>query len=138
MIEFLAKGIKDGRKLTDEDGVISSLIGKVYQHCLEGEIDHHLDSESEPDNRRNGYTSKLVKSNFGNMEINTTRDRHSTFEPNIIKKRQTVIEEEIASKILSLYTLGTSYEDIAKHIADLYCIEVSDAMIHSITEKAFV
>jgi len=135
LIGYLAKGLKEGKNLSGADGLISNLIGKLYHHCLEAEIDHHLDSEPKTDNRRNGYTPKLVKSNFGNMEINTPRDRNSNFEANIIKKRQTVIEDEIAGKILSLYTLGTSYQDIAKHIADLYCIDVSDAMIHSITER---
>jgi putative transposase len=78
---------------------------------LEGEIEAHLDTEEDNShNRRNGKTKKLVNSESGTFEIETPRDRNSSFEPQIVKKRQTNLMEELDNKILSLYTLGVSYQ----------------------------
>ena len=101
--------------------------------ALEAELDHHLeDSES---NRRNGKSTKKVKSEFGSFELETPRDRKSDFQPQIVKKRQTVIGSQIEEKVLSLYALGMSYKDINNHLEDLYGVNVSNEQINSVTEK---
>lgn len=76
-----------------------------------------------------------MKSKYGEFGLETRRDKNSSFEPQLIKKRQTSINDEIDDKILALYSIGTSYNDISYHIADFYGIEVSNAMINSVTDK---
>ncbi|MCK5296264.1 MAG: transposase, partial [Alphaproteobacteria bacterium] len=71
----------------------------------------------------------------GAFELGTPRDRNADFEPQIIKKHQTTISDEIEEKILSMYGLGMSYSDITKHIEDIYQILLSTATISTITDK---
>lgn len=86
-------------------------------------------------NRRNGYTSKKVKTGVSDFELDTPRDIDNTFEPNIVRKNQTILTEELDNKILSLYSLGMSYRDISKHIEEMYGIEISKSLISNITDK---
>ncbi|HQS83634.1 MAG TPA: IS256 family transposase [Alphaproteobacteria bacterium] len=69
------------------------------------------------------------------FELETPRDRHSSFEPQLVKKRQTVLNEELDTKVLALYGLGNSYDEISFHVKDLYGIEISPAAISSITDR---
>ncbi|MBR0071999.1 MAG: IS256 family transposase [Campylobacter sp.] len=94
----------------------------------------YLEDETQSKNRRNGYMRKTIKSTNGSFEIETPRDRNGKFEPQIIKKNQTKLADEIDSKIISLYSLGMSYRDIKKHIADMYGLEISDGAISNITD----
>jgi transposase-like protein len=105
--------------------------------ALEGEMEVHLQEASleEGGNRRNGVGSKTVKSGSGSFELEVPRDRNGSFEPQIIKKRQTVLNEELDNKILALYGLGSSYEQIASHLQEIYGVEVSPATISSVTDK---
>ncbi|MCT7464913.1 transposase [Aliarcobacter cryaerophilus] len=73
-------------------------------------------------NRRNGYSSKTMKSDHGTFELDVPRDRNGNFEPEIVKKNQTSMTSEIEDKILSLFALGNSYSQIAKYIEDFYCV----------------
>jgi len=133
--EFLS-GIKAGKPLSGKDGLLTPLIKELLETALEGELESHLDNEPEEiANRRNGYTSKTMTTADGSFELATPRDRAGTFEPVIVKKRQTTLTEELDQKILSLYSLGNSYQDISKHITELYGIEVSSATISGITDK---
>jgi transposase-like protein len=132
---FLA-GIKAGKPLSGKDGLLTPLIKELLEAALEGEIEGHLHQEPEDvANRRNGYTNKTVTTADGSFELSTPRDRAGTFEPTIVKKRQTTLTDELDQKILALYALGNSYADIANHITDLYGIEVSTATISNITDK---
>jgi len=63
------------------------------------------------------------------------RDRNSSFEPQVVKKRQTILNEELDNNILALYGLGTSYEDISSHLQEIYGVDVSNATISSVTDK---
>ncbi len=76
-----------------------------------------------------------MKTATGSFELETPRDRNGSFEPQLIKKRQTILNEELDNKILALYALGTSYEGIAGHLQEIYGVEVSAATISSITDK---
>ena len=129
--------LKDGQSLTGKDGILTPLIKELLESALEGEMDSHLsdcrlDGES---NRRNGKMSKLMKTATGSFELNTPRDRDGSFEPEIVKKRQTVLNESLDNKVLGLYALGMSYEGIAEHLAEMYGLEVSSAKISLITDK---
>lgn len=101
---------------------------------MQAELDSHLGQE-QPSNRKNGSTSKTNKSTTGNFELNTPRDRAGTFEPQLVKKHQTHLTNEIERKILALFALGTSYQDIRGHIEDLYGISVSSGTLNTITDK---
>lgn len=134
--EAIAK-LKLGQSLTGKDGVLTPLIKQILEAALDGEIESHLSDCDEQNkiNRRNGRSKKLMKSGTGTFELETPRDREGSFEPEIVKKRQTVLNESLDNKILSLYALGMSYEAIASHLAELYGLEVSTAKISQITDK---
>jgi len=135
----LVEAIRSGRPLTGADGFFTPMIKRALEAALDGEMDNHLQEEAAAvevkTNRRNGKTTKQMKGSMGNFELTTPRDRDGTFEPEIVKKRQTVITAEIDQKILSLYSHAMSYEDIRGHIRDFYGIEDSDAAINQITDR---
>jgi putative transposase len=79
--------------------------------------------------------TKTVKSASGTFKLETPRDRNGTFELQIVKKRQTILTAELDNKILSLYVLGTSYDDISKHLSDIYGVDVAAATISAVTDK---
>ena len=129
--------LKSGQPLTGKDGVMTPLIKQILEAALEGEMESHLsDCKDEGQaNRRNGKLKKTVKTATGAFELETPRDREGSFEPEIVKKRQTVLNESLDNKILSLYALGMSYESITSHLEEMYGLEVSTAKISQITDK---
>ena len=129
--------LKEGQALTGKDGVLTPLIKALLESALEGEMDAHLAEERGDgvSNRRNGKSSKRIQSSTGSFDLTTPRDRTGSFEPEIIKKRQTVLNESLDNKILSLYGIGMSYEAISEHLAEMYGLEVSSAKISLITDK---
>lgn len=129
--------IKSGQSLTGKDGVLTPLIKQLLEAALEGEMDAHLSEchEENTSNRRNGKMSKTIKSETGSFELETPRDRLGSFEPEIVKKRQTVLNESLDNKVLSLYSIGMSYEAISEHLAEMYGLEVSTSKISLITDK---
>ncbi len=105
---------------------------------MKAEMDDHLGYEkserSDSDDYRNGYKSKRINSSFGNMCIQVPQDRKSTFEPQIVKKRQKDISE-IDQKIISLYAKGMTTRQISDIIYDIYGFETSESFISDITDK---
>ena len=126
--------LQAGKALTGEDGVLTPLIKQLTEASLKAELNQHLDSETEP-NRKNGSSKKTIKSSVGQFELETPRDRAGTFEPQLVKKNQTKLNDEIDRKILSMYALGMSYRDIRGHVQDMYGIEVSEATITGVTDQ---
>ena len=94
-----------------------------------------LEPLEDGNNRRNGLSLKTVKTGSGSFELETPRDRNGSFEPQLVKKRQTILNDELDNKILALYALGTGYDGIANHLQDIYGVEVSAATISSVTDK---
>ncbi|MFZ3067918.1 MAG: IS256 family transposase [Gammaproteobacteria bacterium] len=129
--------LKSGQSLTGKDGILTPLIKEIIEAALEGEMDAHLSEckDQHQANRRNGSLKKTMKTGTGSFELETPRDRNSSFEPELVKKRQTVLNESIDNKVLSLYATGMSYETITDHLADMYGLEVSPAKISLITDK---
>jgi len=127
---------KKGKNLTGNDGLLAPLIKQLTEAALEAEIDSHIANDilKGKKNRRNGYNKKTIKGS-NSFELETPRDRDGTFEPQIVKKHQTTISDEIEEKILSMYALGMSYRDISSHIEDIYQISISTATISTITDK---
>jgi len=128
------KEIQSGKPFTGKDGVLMPLIKQLVESALTAELDTHL-KETPEANRKNGTTSKTIKTPSGNFELATPRDRNCTFEPQLVKKHQTSLSDEIERKILGLFALGNGYRAISEHIADLYGIEVSAAAISAVTDK---
>lgn len=128
------KGLQSGQDLTGKDGVLMPLIKQLTEAAINAELEHHLASSEEP-NRRNGKGSKTVKTGSGSFELNASRDRAGTFEPQLIKKNQTQLTPEINRKVLSLFSHGMSYRDMKHHIHDMYGIEISTGAITAITDQ---
>ena len=136
--EEVVKEFRNGKKLTGKDGLLAPLIKQLVESALEAEIESHIANDvlAGKKNRRNGYNKKRIKgSSEGSFELETPRDRNGTFEPQIVKKHQTSISDEIEEKILSMYALGMSYKDIASHIEEIYQINISTATISAVTDK---
>ncbi len=128
------KGLQSGQDLTGKDGVLMPLIKQLTEAAINAELEHHLSNSDEP-NRRNGKGSKIVKTGSGSFELNASRDRAGTFEPQLIKKNQTQLTPEIDRKVLSLFSHGMSYRDMKHHIHDMYGIEISTGAITAITDQ---
>ena len=136
-LQEIINGMYQGKPLLGPRGLLTQIAKDLTQLALQGEMEAHLTTNSleEGSNRRNGLTTKTVKSSAGSFELETPRDRNGTFEPQLIKKRQTTLTDELDSKILALYGLGTSYNDISSHLQDIYGVEVSAATISAVTDK---
>lgn len=126
-----------GKNINGKDGVLAPLVKQLVEAALEAELDSHITQDvfSGNKNRKNGKTSKTIKSTNGTFKLDTPRDRAGSFEPQIVKKNQSTISNEIEERILSMYGLGLSYRDIIKHIEEIYQIELSTATISAITDK---
>jgi transposase-like protein len=128
------EAIQSGKAMTGKDGVLAPLVKQLTEAALEAEIDSHLAEDVLP-NRKNGKSSKTLKTSEGRIDLKTPRDRAGTFEPQIVKKHQTSVSDEIERKILSMYGRGMSYSDIREHVEEMYGISVSSAAISTITDK---
>jgi len=126
-----------GKNINGKDGVLAPLVKQLVEAALEAELDSHITQDvfAGNKNRKNGKTSKTIKSTSGSFELETPRDRTGSFEPQLVKKNQTTISNEIEEKILSMYGLGLSYRDIIKHIEEIYQVQLSTATISAITDK---
>jgi putative transposase len=133
-MEAALKQLREGKDLTGKDGILTPLIKQLTEAAMQAELDEHLANKEQP-NRKNGSTSKSVKSPAGSFELHTPRDRAGSFEPQLVKKHQTHLTDELERKILALFSLGTSYQDIRMHIEDLYGIHVSNGTINAVTDK---
>jgi len=132
--EQALEALKAGKPITGKDSVLSPLIKQLTEAALEAEIDTHLAQEIDP-NRKNGKSRKTMKSSSGSFELETPRDRSGTFEPQLVKKHQTHVSDEIEAKIISMYGRGMSYKDMSSHVEDMYGIKVSTATLSAITDK---
>jgi len=128
--------LRSGKSLYGKDGAFAPLLKSFLDSALEAELESHLDSDERlSGNRKNGKTSKEVRTSSGTITIDTPRDRSSTFEPELIRKRETILAESLESKIIGMYGLGMSLREISKHIKDLYDIEISHTTLSAITDK---
>lgn len=117
-----------------KDGILTPLIKQLTEAALSAELDSHLAADIEA-NRKNGSGKKTIRAATGNFELATPRDRSGTFEPQLVKKHQSTLSDEIEHKIIRLFALGMSYQDISREIEDLYAFSVSSAPISAVTDK---
>ena len=127
--------------MEDIQNLFKETIAEFMENGLEAELDDELGysrydyRNKDTDNSRNGHSSKILRTSFGDTEISTPRDRKGEFEPQLLKKNQTSISQDIEEKILSMYAKGMTTGDIEAHIRDIYGVEVSDTTISRITDK---
>ena len=116
-------------------------IAEFMENGLDAELDDELGyskydyKNKDTENSRNGHSKKTLKTSFGGTEIDIPRDRNGEFEPQLLKKNQTSISQDIEEKILSMYAKGMTTSDIETHIRDIYGALVSDTTISRITDK---
>ena len=122
----------------DIQEALKDLLGGTIKEMMEAEMDEHLgygkSERSDSDDYRNGYKTKRVNSTYGSMEIDVPQDRKSTFQPQIVKKRQKDISE-IDQKIISMYAKGMTTRQISETIEDIYGFETSEGFISDVTDK---
>lgn len=132
-----AERLQSGEELSGKDGVLAPLIKQIIEASLEGELTAHLEQEKalQQANRRNGKSHKKLKTEFGTIELENSRDRAGSFEPQLVKKRQTSLGAGLDNKIISMYSRGMSYQDIQDHLEDLYGLEIAKGSLSHITDK---
>ncbi len=123
---------------TDIQDALKDLLGGTIKEMMEAEMDDHLGYEksqrSDSDDYRNGYKTKRINSSYGSMDIQVPQDQKSTFEPQVVKKRQKDISD-IDQKIISMYAKGMTTRQISETIEDIYGFETSEGFISDVTDK---
>lgn len=125
---------KAGKSLLGKDGAFAPLFKQFLEAALESEMASHI-QEGEVPNRKNGKTRKTVKTSDSQFELETSRDRNGSFEPTLIKKRETVLADQMEDRIIGMYGLGMSLRDISDHIKELYDVEISHNTLSGITDR---
>lgn len=127
---------RSGKSLYGKDGAFGPMLKNFLEAALEGELDSHLDeSVCKEGNRRNGKISKTVQTSEGPVELETSRDRNATFEPELIKKRETILADTLEDKIIGMYGLGMSFRDISSHLKEMYDADISHSTLSAITDR---
>ena len=128
--EALVKEILDQyqpESVGEMQNALKDIFGPMFEAMLQGEMNEHLGYESNAreekggTNRRNGYSSKTLKTSYGDVPIAVPRDREASFDPKVIPKRSTNVSG-IEDKVLSMYAKGMSQRDIAATIEDIYVL----------------
>ena len=117
----------------DQGGLLDSLKKALAERALNAEMDHHLGSDEQAGNSRNGYGRKTVITDTGKLEIDIPRDRAASFDPQLIAKYQRRFPG-FDDKIVSMYARGMSTRDITGHLRELYGIDVSPDLISTVTD----
>lgn len=133
-MEAAIEALRQGQDLTGKDGFLTPLIKQLTEAAMQAELEEHLASDENP-NRKNGKAKKTMASPAGSFELEAPRDRAGTFEPQIVKKNQTQLTDELERKVLALFALGNSYQDIRMHIEDLYGVKLSNGTLNAVTDK---
>lgn len=120
--------IKDG---TDVNSLMRDMMSVILEGTLDAEMDEELGyskydyKNKDTENSRNGYSQKTMHTSYGDMEIDVPRDRKGEFEPQVVKKYQNTVTQDMEEKIISMYAKGMTTADIESHMRDLYDIEIS-------------
>jgi putative transposase len=131
--------LKHGRTAEDVNALLKQLTKAVLERALQGEMTEHLgyakhdQAGDNSGNSRNGVTRKTLKGDFGEVDLDTPRDRNGEFEPQIIKKHQRRFTG-FDDKILSMYARGMTTREIQGHLEEMYQVEVSPSLISEVTD----
>lgn len=127
--------------MEDIQNLFKETIAEFMENGLDAELDEELGyskydyKNKYTDNSRNGHSKKTLRTSFGGVDVSVPRDRKGEFDPQLLKKNQTSISQDVEEKILSMYAKGMTTSDIEAHIRDIYGIEVSDTTVSRITDK---
>ncbi len=138
LIDQLLAGYSKPEDLTGKDGILKQLTARLVERALQGEMTEHLGYERHDPkgrgaaNSRNGTSSKTLTTDHGPVEIEVPRDRDASFEPHLVKKRQTRFTG-FDEKILGMYARGMTVRDIQAHLEDIYSVDVSPDLISRVT-----
>jgi putative transposase len=139
LIDNLLKDYKKPADLIGENGLLKQLTKQLLERAMAAEMTEHVGYDkheaigNNSGNSRNGKSAKTIKGSFGTMPLEVPRDRNGTFEPQIIEKHQTRFTG-FDENIISLYSRGMSTREIQQHIEEIYHVEVSPALISSVTD----
>jgi len=140
--EQVKQFIKDNdiQSVEDIQNVLKDMFAEALEGMLEAKMDTHLgyqkheDAKKETTNRRNGHSTKNVRSDYGQIDLEIPRERDGDFDPVVVKKGQRNVTG-IEDQVIALYAKGVSTRDIQAHLEQLYGIEVSATLISNITNK---
>ena len=128
----------DIQSAEDIQEALKDLLGGTIKEMMETEMDEHLgyqkSQRSDSEDYRNGYKRKWVNSRYGTVDIQVPQDRNSTFEPQVVRKRQKDISS-IDQKIISMYAKGMTTRQISETLEDIYGFEASEGFISDVTDK---
>ena len=139
LIDNLLKDYKEPADLIGDNGLLKQLTKQLLERAMSAEMTEHVGYQkhdragNNSGNSRNGKSAKTIKGSFGTMPLEVPRDRNGTFEPQIIEKHQTRFTG-FDENIISLYSRGMSAREIQQHIEEIYHVEVSPALISSVTD----
>jgi putative transposase len=139
LIDELLKDGHDPKAILGQDGLLKQLTKRLIERTLQAELTDHLGyapyapEGHGADNCRNGKASKTLQSDSGPIQIEVPRDRDSSFDPKLVKKRQRRLEG-FDDKVLALYARGLSTRDIQGQLEELYGVDVSPALISNVTD----
>jgi putative transposase len=139
LVDELLKGYEKPEDIIGENGLLKRLTKALLERAMSAELTSHLGYEKHDPaghnsgNSRNGATSKTVKGEFGEIVVETPRDRNGSFEPQILSKHQTRFDG-FDDKILSMYARGMSTREIQGHLKEMYGVEVSPTLISEVTD----
>jgi putative transposase len=131
---------RGGTQAVDTKQVFQNMVKDTLEALLEVEMEEHLGyGKHDPEGRgsgnsRNGCSTKTVRGDFGEVEIETPRDRNSSFQPKIVAKRQTSVGK-FSEAVISLYARGLSTREIEQHVRDIYGVEISPQFVSRVTEE---
>ena len=127
---------RSGKSLFGKDGAFAPMLKDFLEAALDAELDEHLASTSRQNaNRKNGHNRKILKTGDGSFEIETPRDRNGDSEPQIVRKRETILAESLEQRIIGMYGMGMSLRDISTHIKEMYDTDISATTLSAITDK---
>ena len=134
MVDQLLTG-RDPATVFESGGLVDELKKRLAERMLNGEMEHHLGTpaEEEAGNRRNGYSSKTVLTDTGQLELSIPRDRHGRFDPVLIGKYRRRFAG-FDDKIIALYARGMTTREIAEHVGELYGTEISPDLVSAVTD----
>jgi putative transposase len=134
------EGLQSGKGLVGTEGVLTSLVQRIVNAALSGEMVHHLCEEHVigHSNRRNGNLTKQLDTEMGAVSIQTPRDRLGNFEPQLVGKWQRQLGTGLDKQILSMYAKGQSYSDIQDQLKTLYGLDYSTGALSEVTEQVWV
>ena len=130
------KSLYAGKPLTGKDGVLAPLIENLLNAALEGEMESHMSAEERDcGNRRNGHMSKQVQSSVGELTIQTPRDRDGSFDPQIVQKRERILADSLADRIIGMYAIGNTTRDISDALYEQFGNRISAETISAVTDR---